>query len=259
LRSAPIYVEGLKIRKSGVFPPIQKSADPRSCEFIFSRTAEWDFTLPGKLHNEIKYEYEGKPRAQNVQTIFPPQSDQPGIAIQNEVARIQFPTSDGTRLVSVGKSALSISILPPYEGWELFKQRIERALRSFRQVANPDEIIRIGIRYINRITVPSAAADATTYFRYQLSHDDVVGAKIISFMRRFEYITEDDEKILITHATIAPSDPQTTEFILDIDAIWDKEPFGFDNVTEITERLHKREGETFESIITDEARKLFDA
>jgi uncharacterized protein (TIGR04255 family) len=142
--------------------------------------------------------------------------------------------------------------------WSNFKPRIARALSAYRKIAAPKDVIRIGLRYINRIVVPTAHADPSEYFNYNLSNDDVLHAKISAFMKRFEYLNKVDEKLIITHATIEPSDAQKTEFILDIDTIWDRAPLHFDQVTEATEKLHTSEGRAFEAIITDNARSLFD-
>lgn len=237
-------------------PPIEEAL----CDFTFAPASEWDLTLPGKLHSEISKEYSGKPRQQNLQTVATgPGPEQPTLALQQQLMRIQFPTEDGTRIVSIGKNNLTISVLRPYEGWQAFKPRIENALKAYRKITSPEAVTRIGLRYINRIVVPGLNQDPSKFFNYNLSDDDVLKMKIVSFLKRFEYATENGEKLLITHALIEPSGPERTDFILDIDTIWDRTPIAFEQVVEITENLHSVEGSAFEAIITDEARKLFDA
>lgn len=233
-------------------PPIQEAL----CEFQFTPGREWDITIPGKLHSLIEKEYSGKPRQQIVPTVATQPDGQPTL-IQN--FRVQLPDADGTRLISVGKDTLTVSVLKPYEGWTRFKPRIERALAAYRKVAEPKNITRIGVRYINRIIVDSKGAGASTYFVNELDEDRSLGARVTSFMRRYEYVTKGDEKLLITNANIVPQNPEaTTEFIVDIDTIWDKEPLDFERALEKTDALHSCEGKAFEAMITDTARKLFD-
>ena len=43
-------------------PPIEEAI----CEFHFSPSQDWDFTIPGKLHTELSDEYTGKPQEQKV-------------------------------------------------------------------------------------------------------------------------------------------------------------------------------------------------
>lgn len=237
-------------------PPIEEAL----CDFTFSPIAEWDFTLPGKLHSEIEKDYPGKPRQQRLQTVTTGfGAEQPGIALQEQLMRIQFPTKDGTRLVSIGNNTLTISVLRPYEGWTKFKPRIENALAAYRKITNPEAVTRIGLRYINRIVVLEPKQNPSKFFNYNLSDDEVLKAKIVSFLKRFEYVAKNGAKLLITHALIEPSSPERTEFILDIDTIWDSAPLEFEKVMETTENLHGVEGGAFEAIITEETRKLFDA
>jgi uncharacterized protein (TIGR04255 family) len=75
------------------------------------------------------------------------------------------------------------------------------------------------------------------------------------FMKRLEYAIEGPAKIVLTHATLAASDPKTTEFLLDIDAVW-----AMTDQAEILNKvayLHDCAGDVFEALITNEARKLF--
>jgi uncharacterized protein (TIGR04255 family) len=108
-------------------PPIEEAL----CEFTFEAGADVDsFTLPGKLHTVLQKEYSGKPREQPIQTVIANQAGgQPNISLQTELFRIQLPTTDGKRLVSIGRKTLSVNILRPYTGWdEDFKTRVETAL-----------------------------------------------------------------------------------------------------------------------------------
>jgi uncharacterized protein (TIGR04255 family) len=47
---------------------------------------------------------------------------------------------------------------------------------------------------------------------------------------------------------------------LDIEAVWDHQPLdGIDQITPLIDKLHDIEGGVLETLITDEARKLFNA
>jgi len=54
--------------------------------------------------------------------------------------------------------------------------------------------------------------------------------------------------------------PATTEYLIDVDAVWNEGSLdGVDAVMAKAEELHAIEGVAFESLITDNARELFDA
>ena len=178
--------------------------------------------------------------------LLPPTLKIIAVTIQNDL-RVQLPTKDGTRLVNIGMNTLSINVLKPYDGWTLFRLRIERALPAYYDVAGQKTVTRVGVRYINRIVVEYPGANSADYFGFILPQESGLGAKLTNFTKRSEYVAEDQTKILITHATIAPSAPGTTEFVLDIDTILDGrllEPL--EDTLAAAETLHATEGRTFE-------------
>jgi hypothetical protein len=64
-------------------------------------------------------------------------------------------------------------------------------------------------------------------------------------------VGEGPAKIVLTHATLAASDPKTTEFLLDIDAVWDSK--SMTDQAEILNKaavLHDCAGDVFEVLPT---------
>ena len=163
-------------------------------------------------------------------------------------------------MIGVGQNALSISILRPYGGWiQDFKPRIERALKAYFEVTGQDSVSRVGIRYINKIVVPGAQAKPELYFTNIRQSDEKLEAELVHFVQRLEYTKADGIKILLAHATLVPTNPDTTEFLLDIDAVWDTAPVESKDILDLADRLHSAEKKAFYALITAEARKIFDA
>jgi uncharacterized protein (TIGR04255 family) len=235
-------------------PPIVEAI----CEFTFTPAGEWNPTLPGVLHKLIREHYDGEPRQANVQ-IITANPENNSVTVQNDL-KVMLPTKDGTRLVSVGRNALSINVLKPYEGWTQFRPRIEWALQKYYDVAGRKAVTRVGVRYTNRIVVSYLGANSADYFGVDQPLQSALGAKLTNFLKRSEAVVEDQTKILITHATITPSAPGTTEFLLDIDILFDRHPLELiEDILATAETLHATEGRAFEAIITEKARGVFDA
>jgi uncharacterized protein (TIGR04255 family) len=238
-------------------PPIEEAL----CEFAFaSETPQIDFTLPGKLVNHEKTkEYSGPSRTQNVQTIMAPVNAAP-FAVHDAVARIQMPTPDGKKLLAVGANTLSVSILKPYDGWEAFKPRLEAALTAYSEVTGQTNVQRIGLRYINRIIVPTPDANASEYLTQVNWAHESLGILQNSFMSREEYLQADGARIIVQQVTLLPADPGTTEYLIDVDAVWNAGLVeGLDAIMAKAEELHTIEGLAFEGLITTKSRELFDA
>ena len=130
----------------------------------------------------------------------------------------------------------------------------------------PVSLARIGIRYINRIAVTAADPDPADYLLMPHPEANALRAKLMSFARRTEYRTAQDIRILITQATLEPqpsASVATTDYLLDIDIVLQMDaPIAANSVTAIidkTEQLHTIEGDTFEELITENSRRIFDA
>ncbi len=240
-------------------PPIEEAL----CEFTFASESggkQVDLTLPGRLqmHRSMK-EYSGKARTQNVQKIAASDTA-PNVSIESSIFRIQLPTQDGTRMVSVGANTLAITTLRPYDGWPNFKPRIEQALEAYVETTAPAPITRIGLRYINRIIVPDFNVRPASIFNAMPEGEKILEASLTNFLQRGEYVRQDGVKVIVTQATLQPATPKTAEFLVDIDTLWDKNPLADrEQIIATVEKLHDIEGAAFEALITEEARRLFDA
>jgi uncharacterized protein (TIGR04255 family) len=233
-------------------PPIEEAV----CEFTFASSAsgqQLDLTLPGRLKmHPLMEEYSGEPRAQTIQIVA---NNAPTLTF-----RAQLPTAEGSRLVSIGPNTLAMSILRPYDGWENFKLRIGRALDAFFEAISQFAVTRIGVKYVNRIVVPIASANPTKFLTGLPAEDKISDTRLANFTQSSEFVRTDGIKLLVNQATLQPRAPNTTEYLLDIDTIWDQK--ALENRAEIiamVERLHDIEGAAFEALITNDARSLFDA
>ena len=246
------------------------------CEFTFapaSPAAQWDLTLPGRVqqHPSLKDIYNGVSRQQHVQQIIAEQSapnTAANIALATGLLRVLIPTADGKAVLGIGQHTLSISSLREYEGWKKFEPRIRTALDAYREIAQPSQILRITIKYINRIVAPKP--NATTAAEYlddiqpthtaKMEASDEITATLAAYHYRKEFKSDDHIKIIVTQATLQPSMPGTSEFLLDIETVYDHTVFtDFDEAMKKVERLLTVVGAIFESYITEAARKLFDA
>ena len=243
------------------------------CEFQFAPNQgnpEWDLTLPGRLQvQDALKEYSAPSRQQHVQTIAAGNTKgQPEVTIQNTLFRVQLPTKDGRAILSIGHNTLGVNVLRPYEGWDKFRPRILNALNVYSHIAEQKVVYRIGLRYINRIITPAVGASSASSFltgvqttiEARTEAQVKVQGSLTAINTRHEFKTSDDVKVFITHATINPATPKTSEYLLDIDVVWDHQPLdGIDQITPVLDKLHDIEGGVFETLITDEARKLFNA
>ena len=251
-------------------PPIKEAV----CEFRFGPKQDWDPLLPGRLQHaleELGEEYTGKARELRTVSIGLQTSkgSPPNVRYDDEGTKIQLTTNDSTRMVGVGASVLSIHMLRPYQdpanaenvGWDEFRPRIEKALSAYCDVAKPDGVCRIGIRYINKIVVPQENIVVSDYLRYALPKAGELPGDYLNFLSRVEYVYDDGVRLVLLQSP-AKVESGNTGLALDIDVFWEalgSELISKDEAWTKVRELRSREREVFEVSITNKARNLFDA
>ena len=243
-------------------PPIEEAL----CEFRFEPSQDWDPTIPGKLHAELSEDYGGKPKEQRAMGVeWNAQERQ--LSYNEGLAKIQLVTGDGKRMVGFGPDVLSVHILRPYHhqhlldnsGWGEFKQRIGGALEAYWKVMRPKGVLRVGVRYINRILISQSMVAIGEYIKCALPQVAGLPARQNNSISRAEYIYPDGIRLILSQGSIdAPQDQ--FGYLLDIDVIWEsRELASRDEAMAEAGELRSREREIFESVITDKARGLFNA
>lgn len=242
-------------------PPIHEAI----CEIRFAPGNEWNPVYPALFYERVKDKYSGKPREQKLVSVQPnPRETGPqrGSAMAvNEITRLQFVDQSNTKIIGIYPDVLSVSVLRPYKGWETFRPEIEGALKAYCEIAEPNGIRRIGVRYINQIFVAGDLPELLRCFVTPLMLLPNVDCKIHNFTARHEYVYGDEPiKIAVAFARmVAPEG--TTGGLLDIDLVWEwpAEPLPLEQAMGKVDNLRDRERIAFEALITDHAREIFDA
>lgn len=91
-------------------------------------------------HREIRHEFKLAPNAQTEQAV----QDMGWLGLRCESA-------DKLHITQFNRDGFSFSRLKPYQSWEEFYQEGLRLWELFNEIAQPTEIQRIGLRFINRI------------------------------------------------------------------------------------------------------------
>jgi uncharacterized protein (TIGR04255 family) len=63
--------------------------------------------------------------------------------------------ADGRYVATFARDGFSLSRLAPYDSWDPFRDEAMRLWEIHRRVAEPTEVQRLGVRFINRIEVPA--------------------------------------------------------------------------------------------------------
>jgi uncharacterized protein (TIGR04255 family) len=253
-------MERQKYRK----PPIEEAV----CDLQFAPRTEWDPTMPGRIYEKLKGTYNEKPRQQQMieaQLQGAPSEGSPSLSLQHRFGktRVQLVAEKGTRIVGIGPEQLSVHMLKPYTDWEDFRPKIWEALGAYQEIADPEGISRVGLRYINRITLEGKTPDLSLYFTIPPRFPEVEpSTKMLAFFNRKEVEYLDKPiRLVVTFADMETPTPNSSSYLLDIDIIWiaNEEPIRLSDIPGVVEDLKIRHRKVFESLVTDASRRLFDA
>lgn len=243
-------------RRSYKNPPIEEAL----CELRFTPGQDWDFTIPSKLHTELGDDYTGRPQQQKVVEVELKGGGDEPVRYGERLGMVQLVTEDGKRIVGVEPDMLSVHMLRPYSeqgGWSEFRLRIEKALDAYWKVAQPKGVKRVGMRYINKIVVPQNRVQVGKYIKCALPVVNGLPGHQNSTMSRVDYSYEDGVRLVLSHWSINEG-PNQVGLLLDLDIIWENtEPVEQDEAMLKIGDLRTRERDAFETVITDEARRLF--
>jgi len=173
-----------------------------------------------------------------------------------------FRRSDGLRAIQAVLDRFIYSWLPPYETWEPFVAEAEEWWLKYRQLARPQHINRVGVRFINKIEIPAPQVEISDYLRTNVQLSPVLPQELEGFfMQTAILLTEYSSKCQIVSTVVPPSGPDRTALILDIDVWKDVDlPVPSDQLDEVINsslsELRAAKNFVFEASITDATRMV---
>ena len=236
-------------------PTIQEAV----CDIIFRpQGGTWDPLAFGQFIDRVKIEF---PLIEAVPV--PMFNLQIGVNIgQNPSPSVQaqqifrFKHKSRPLLLQLSENRIAVHVIGNYPGWVQFKKDIEYTWKRVVDVIHPEAILRVGLRYINRI---ERSAPGETPGKWFASTDYVPQAILNShpgFLFQIQVRPSESERISVVIAEIN-SPAAHGAFVFDIDRALERETSA-DLVSLLveTERLHHDVWEVFSSAKTDKLERL---
>ena len=86
-----------------------------------------------------------------------------GIQTEEKVVGFTFRSSQEKKVMQPRLDGFAFSKLKPYETWEQFRNEARELWDVYSEIAQPEEVTRISLRYINRIEIPFPLKDFSEY------------------------------------------------------------------------------------------------
>lgn len=237
-------------------PPVVEAL----CEMYF-QGSEWDDTLIGQFYERVRKEFPKK-RQQEIQEaqVQFTSAGEAAAGIRRLPPRMQFVTDAGDRMIQLGPDLLVVNQLRPYASFEDWEKTLYGALDSYRELAHPKGVARLGVRYIDRVIIPQTTVRMEDYFALYPEIPRALGTSHGAFMLRVEFPERRaGHRLLVTFGSAPPEEPGTMAFLLDYYDVCEAGCAATrEAVQPIVRAAHENVIEAFEASITDELRLLFE-
>lgn len=227
-------------------------------EVYFSQ-AKNDFAIWTDFNNRLKKKY---PTVE--ESIIPKaeiQVNQKGESQQriSPEKLYRFYQKDRTKLVQANRDFVSIHQLKPYSDYESFRAEAEKIIKDYIYVTSPKTVSRIGMRYINQISIPEVNIELSRYFRFMPQIPEEVTEGINDVLLQIQFVPRNSKHQVMTSLRSGASFQENqVVFLLDIyDILQLNNEINAENILESLDEAHGNIERVFEGFITNEARKLF--
>ena len=236
-------------------PPVVEAV----CEFRFEPSGRWDLTVPGLVYEKLKGAFPKRRAAKLLEASV--EVGQQGVEQKlTTMEGMEFLRDDEKAFVRVAQDMLSVHQLRPYPAWPQFVPLIRQGFEAFCEVAKPNGLHRIGLRYVNRIEIPTASVELEEYFHFHPSVGPDLPQEYGRFLVAIEIAYDGQRDMLRLQAIGPPVAPATSVVaILDLDYFL-AQPGGIrlNEVFEWLQTAHTRVEVVFEGCITDRLRGIFE-
>lgn len=191
---------------------------------------------------------------------------------------VQLTDRDQAVVVQVAPDSLVVKTAD-YQGWDNLRPLISRVVSAARDVLGPDGYLRIGLRYIDEIRLPTEGGQVTDWQGYlngcllapmDLGEaDDALTA--VGWQTAVQFRAGPEHTVVVRHGpgnghAVNPSEPPRRPrtppagpyFLFDIDSFWETDgtipEFDPDGIMSICDQLHRPVRALFDTAVTDRLR-----
>jgi uncharacterized protein (TIGR04255 family) len=183
------------------------------------------------------------------------------VSMHEDASGFRLSSEDQADIAILTQRFMTTARLPPYPGWEVLRDRAKANWAEWRSLTPAHPIVRIGVRFINRIDIPShdEKINLDDYFTLQ-PRAEAFQATLVGFLLQVRFPTYRPNWIAgITTTPLQPSPvPGSKSIILDIDLSREADiPMHPDKLWPVIDEARSIKNDLFERALTEKAKALF--
>jgi uncharacterized protein (TIGR04255 family) len=185
-------------------------------------------------------------------------------AMEPRITGYRFRRSNPDQAVQARMNGFAFSWLGAYKDWDELTTETEKHWLKYLQVAEPVKATRLGVRFINRIVVPTQLIEFNDYLRIGVNVPPYLPQEIRAYLIRVQIpIPQMATEVTISSGLEGSRPNEGTALILDIDA-WKEIQMELskreerEQIPALLNTLRNAKNYAFESCITDATRRLIE-
>ena len=213
----------------------------------------------GALSSYWKPKYPLEQKVQSVAATFGVQDGKPVTDAQYQQLGYMLKTSDQHDVVQFRRDAFVFSQLQPYSSWEQVLPKATELWASYREAIKPERLIRLGVRYINRLRLP-LPVNLSEYLTSPPVAPQMSASTIRAYLTRM--VLHDPgtgNSVTVTQASEPSTDQDQIVVLLDVDAFRDVDVSPADEgVIKMLESLRHVKNQAFFGSITERTAEMYE-
>lgn len=208
------------------------------------------------------YPHEQMMKNYEVRLDIPGPDNHPSAQFQHEQNVHRRTSADLSKFLLLSPTNIVISQLSPYTGWKTLFDRFVRDWKIWTKFKGYQKIIRVGVRFINRIDIPihNGIAEQEEHLNVYPKLPDGMKDPLSGYGVQVQYPLTDIGCTLTINSAAVPSPLLGYgSVLLDIDVSMIADPPQSDvALYSLLNTIHNKKNEIFEACVTDKARELFE-
>lgn len=166
-----------------------------------------------------------------------------------------FKTEDGSRIAQFRGDGLTFNILKRYPGWEAVHPEVRRLWGEYVRVLKPQQVLRVGLRFINRLQFPLEGFKFDRYLHLLPGLPEGLPDQVADVFLRVVVPSDDaGRKVILTQRIEPPSSNDCLSVVLDVEAFREASTgLEADNLLGELQQLRTLKNKAFFGSLTEEA------
>ena len=171
----------------------------------------------------------------------------------------RYISQDKKKITAFRNNGFSFSRLAVYDGWGKNYKEAENLWDIYFSIIEPQAIVRISTRFINKFNIPGALTNPEEYFNMYVHYDKSISPVWNQNSCRILFSHNNGARSHIVFDVNINQNSQSADVTLDIDVFSDNLALGTENkeaLKNIFENIREIKNDIFEKIITDKVREM---